>query len=87
LDETRIEELDIEGILSYSNNFIADLGRQWLDLAESHSRFQKLIFPEGISYKINYGFGTARLGLIYELNRTSKNENSPLVNPLFILEI
>jgi chromosome segregation ATPase len=59
LSETRIDQFDIEGVLSYANNFIADLGRQWLDLATSHSRFQKMVFPEGISYKRNKGFGTA----------------------------
>ena len=80
LDETRIEQFDIEGVLSYANNFIIDLGRQWLDLAISHQRFQKLVFPDGITYKRGEGFGTARLGLIYELNRTYGVEKSLLVD-------
>src|SRR5664280_1697513 len=80
LDETRIEQFDVEGVLSYANNFISNLGRQWLDLAVSHSRFQKMVFPEGISYTQNEGFGTTRLGLIYELNRTFGTRKSPLVD-------
>lgn len=32
LNETRIEQFDIEGSLSYANNFILNLGRQWMDL-------------------------------------------------------
>ena len=43
LDETRIDQFDIEGVLSYANNFITNLGRQWLDLSASHSRFQKMV--------------------------------------------
>jgi hypothetical protein len=50
------------------------------DLAVSHSRFQKMVFPEGISYTQNEGFGTTRLGLIYELNRTFGTRKSPLVD-------
>jgi hypothetical protein len=83
LDETRIEQFDIEGVLSYANNFITNLGRQWLDLANSQLRFQKMVFPEGISYTRNKGFGTPRLGLIYELNRTFGTNKSPLVDRTF----
>ncbi|NLE23896.1 MAG: recombinase family protein, partial [Clostridiaceae bacterium] len=84
LDETRIEEFDIKGALSYTNNFISNLGRQWFDLSESRSRFQKLVFPEGISYCRGEGFGTAPLGLIYELNRTCGTKKSVLVRHALI---
>jgi site-specific DNA recombinase len=80
LDETRIEQFDIEGVLSYANNFIADLGRQWFDLSVSRSRFQKMVFPEGISYRRGEGFTTTRLGLIYELNRTCGSDKSVMVD-------
>ena len=83
LDETRIDQFDIEGTLIYATNFISDLGRQWLDLTISHERFQKLVFPEGISYVRNKGFGTAKLGLIYELNRTFDVKKSGLVDLTF----
>lgn len=76
LSESRIEQFDIESVLSYANKFITNLGRQWFDLESSHCRFQKMVFPEGISYKRNEGFGTARLGLIYELNRACQDEKS-----------
>ena len=83
LDETRIDQFDIEGTLTYATNFISNLGRQWLDLTLSHERFQKLVFPEGISYTRNKGFGTAKLGLIYELNRTCDGKKSGLVDLTF----
>ena len=83
LSESRIEQFDIEGVVSYASHFITNLGRQWLDLANSQLRFQKMVFPEGISYIKNEGFGTARLGLIYELNRLFLNEKSCLVDQAF----
>jgi len=79
LSETRIEQFDIEGTLSYANNFILTLGRLWFDLAKSQLRFQKMVFPEGISYSKKEGFRTTSLGLIYELNRTCGTEKSLVV--------
>ena len=81
LSETRIDQFDTEGVLSYANNFIANLGRQWTDLFQSHFKFQKLVFPEGILYKRDEGFGTARLGLIYEMNEACGDNKSLLVDP------
>lgn len=76
---------DIEGALAYAMNFIRNLGRQWFDLSpQLHSRFQKHVFPEGIPYDRRKGFGTTRLGLIYELNRRFAGEKSALVDLLGI---
>jgi DNA invertase Pin-like site-specific DNA recombinase len=79
LSETRIDQFDIEGTLAYATNFISNLGRQWLDLAVSHLQFQKMVFPDGISYKKNIGFGNHRLGFIYELSRNFETQKSPVV--------
>lgn len=81
LSEARIEQFDIEAALVYATNFIRNLGRQWFDLAPPlQSKFQKLIFPEGIPYKRNEGFGTAKLGYIYELNQHFAGDKSQLVD-------
>ena len=79
LDESRIEQFDIEGTLSYANNFIADLGRQWIDLSASRLRFQKMVFPDGITYTRGKGFTTARLGLIYTINQHCGADKSLVV--------
>ena len=82
LSETRIEQFDIEAALSYANQFIRNLDRQWFDLtAKSHNRFQKMVLPEGISYDRKNGFGTPKLGLIFEINRRFVFKKSPLVDP------
>jgi DNA invertase Pin-like site-specific DNA recombinase len=83
LSESRIDQFDIESAISYANKFISSLSRQWLDLAVSHSRFQKMILPDGISYTRNIGFGTSRLGLIYEINQTSCTDKSLVVDYVF----
>ena len=81
LSEARIEQFDIEGTLIYATSFIRNLGRQWFDLAPHlQPKFQKLIFPEGIPYRRNEGFGTAKLGYIYELNQRFKDDKSRLVD-------
>lgn len=86
LSESRIEQFDIEGSLTYATNFITNLGRQWFDLPPRlRPRFQKLVFPEGIPYQRNKGFGTAKLGLIFNLNQQFENrkfsKKSQVVDP------
>ncbi len=79
--ENTIDKLDIEAAVAYATNFISDLPRTWLDLEiETKKRFQKLILPEGITYSKESGFGTAKLGLIYELNRQFDGQKTDLVD-------
>ena len=81
LNETKIDQLDIEAAYDYAVSFIRDLERQWFDISERlRPRFQKLILPDGISYERGKGFGTARLGYIFEVNREFGDVKSPLVD-------
>ena len=82
LNETRIDQFDIEGSIEYATKFITNLGRQWFDLVpDLQPKFQKLVFPDGIPYEREKGFGTARLGVIYEINQQSDADKSALVDP------
>jgi site-specific DNA recombinase len=82
LNETKLDELDIEAAYDYAASFIRDLERQWFDIPASlRPRFQKLILPDGISYERGKGFGTARLGYIFEVNRRFGEVESPVVDP------
>ncbi len=81
LNETRIEELDIQAAVTYAANFMSNLSRQWFDLTPAlRPRFQKLIFPEGVPYSRSKGFGTGKLGLIFELCQQNTSDRSPLVD-------
>lgn len=82
MSECQIDKLDVEGALSFATNFISNLGRQWFDLSPTlRPRFQKLVLPEGVPYKRGKGFGTAKLGLIYEQIEKSGDKKSHLVDP------
>ena len=81
LSEARIEQFDIEGAIIYATSFIRNLGRQWFDLAPRlQPKFQKLVFPDGVPYERGKGFGTAKLGCIYELNQRFEGDKSRLVD-------
>lgn len=80
-NESRIEQFDMEAAVSYAERYITNLGRQWIDLPPHlYPRFQKLVFPEGIPYIKGKGFGTARLGLIFEISETVGDKKSDVVD-------
>ena len=80
--ETNIDKFDIEGAISYAEQFISDLQRQWRDLPQPvRPRFQRLLYPEGIPYTRGEGFGTAKLGCIFRLDEQYRANKSPLVDP------
>src|SRR3989344_1161210 len=58
------------------------LTKQWLNLAPTlRARFQKLVFPQGITYDRETGFGNVVLGRIFNLNYQHTLTKSPLVDP------
>ena len=81
MSEAQIDQFDIEATLNSAIKFIANLGRFWFDLKpELRPRFQQLVFPDGLPYTREKGFGTAKLGLIYEMYQASKGDKSQLVH-------
>ena len=81
--ENQLDKLDIEASITYATSFISDLPRTWMDVdIETKKKFQKLVFPEGITYDKKVGFGTAKLGLIYELNSQFSSQKTDLVDPI-----
>jgi hypothetical protein len=83
LDQRRIEFFDIEGALDYAIGFIRTLGIRWFALLpQIQPWFQKLVFPEGIPYIKDCGYGTAKLGYIYTLNQHFDGQKSSLVRLL-----
>ena len=68
LNETQIEQFDVEATVTYATKFISNLSRIWFDLSpELKPRFQKLVFPQGVYYDAKTKFRTSKLGYIYEL--------------------
>lgn len=82
LGETNIDKYDIETDIEYAKQSIRDISRQWFDIAPTlRARFQKIIFPLGIAFDREKGFGTVKLGRIYTLNQEQPVPNSALVDP------
>ena len=80
MKECKANQFDLESALTFALQFIADLGQQWFELAGPvRLKFQKLLFPDGILYDRETGFGTARLGCIFSLYERWGGSNAHLV--------
>lgn len=78
--EALSQSLDVETALSRAVASVENPSRTWLELKPRlRPRFQKLVFPAGIPYDRNRGFGTAELGLLFTLGRQSGGQKSHLV--------
>ncbi len=71
---------ELQQLLEVAATFVATLPRQWLGMdCQLRRRFEKSVFPEGICYDRSHGFGTAKLGPIYELSEVAAGSNTHLV--------
>ena len=68
VSESELGQFNVESILNYATHNISNLPRFWFELSpQLKTMFQKAVFPVGIPYEKKKGFGTAKLGLVYEL--------------------
>ena len=75
-------EVNKEEVVEYAVNFIGNVGKLWQDATpEYKQRFQNMVYPDGITYDFGVGFGTARLGLCFEIIQQSDDDNNTLVVP------
>ncbi len=71
------EHLDPRRVSDKASESLSQLMANSLELDPAiRYRFQKVVFPEGISYEKTLGFGTAKVGRIFELNRSFASANS-----------
>lgn len=81
-NEARVSEVNTEALIEYAINFMANVSKQWVDASPADKqRFQNIIFPEGLTYDFGVGFGTAKLGLTYEVIGQIDTNKSTLVGP------
>jgi site-specific DNA recombinase len=82
MNQSQMDDFDMEGVLNFTNEFISDVAGEWKGLLpELKPQFQKLVLPEGILYDRKNGFGTMKLGLIYEINHRFHGDQFRLVDP------
>ncbi len=79
--EARIDELDADIILTKAHQFITSLSNYWKKLdINVKPRFQKYLFPKGITYLDNRGFRTSEIALTFRLNQQFMEQDSSLVD-------
>lgn len=82
LKSHQIDDFDINKALTYMIDFIGSIAQKWPVLDPLwRRRFQKLLFPEGIPYFRNQGFGTVKTALIFEIIQTFTSQQSFSVLP------
>ncbi len=59
LEDARLEEIDVEGLLGFAEHLLGNAARLWMEAtAEQKQRLQRVLFPQGLRLK-NGQFGTA----------------------------
>ena len=84
LEDARIEEIDVEGLLGFAEHLLANAGRLWSEApAEQKQRLQRVLFPEGLRLK-DGRFGTAVTCLAFtQLPESTAFENDLASPPGF----
>ena len=79
--DTKLEALDVDGLLDYAERILLAPERQWLDSSlDQRQRLQKVLFPAGVTFA-DREFGTAEVCLLFKLLPQSEDEDNDLVRP------
>ncbi len=82
LQESHIEEFNMEESLDYCFNFVRETAKTWLRLTHPNNvRFQNMIFDEKPFFD-GEKFGTTKLSNIYAINKESGGKKSQMVRPV-----
>jgi hypothetical protein len=83
LNESQLDELEVEAVLAFSEHALANTAVFWFDSnIEQKQKFQRMVFPEGISYSIEAGFGTGVTPHFFKQIEEISIEKSLLVSPM-----
>jgi hypothetical protein len=68
LGEALSEEFNIDAVLEFAEQILANAGRLWLDLSlDQKQRLQKVLFPQGMTMEPGGAIRTAVTGPIFNL--------------------
>jgi hypothetical protein len=77
----RSNELDIEGLLRFSEDVLCNAARLWTDAApEQKQRLQAALFPQGLRMR-DGGFGTVVTSLAFKYFGGDSGSNSGMASP------
>ena len=81
LHQLRLEELDVEAMLSFSQYVLLNAARLWQEASlDQKQRLQKALFPDGLSFSQGK-FGTARTSILFEILEAPAIDKANLVSP------
>jgi site-specific DNA recombinase len=81
LHEARIDQIDVEGILAFSELLIRNVATVWLEASLSHRQaLQRAIFPNGLPFD-GRGFGTATTCLAFKRLGRSEGGGNGMASP------
>jgi len=74
--DTKLDVLDVQGLLDYAEHILLAPGRQWLNCSlDQRQRLQKVLFPDGIAFAAGE-FGTAETCLLFKLLPQSEDDDN-----------
>ncbi len=82
LNEVSIDENQLGTVIDTAIQFMKQPALAWKKATlDNKQRMQQMIFPEGLIYQRDVGFGTSTLALPFELARQSVSSNYSMVHP------
>lgn len=80
--DSELEELDIEGVLNCAEYMFRNTAAIWdkLDL-DNRQRFQRVLFPSGLTYSMTGGFGTCASSPIINVLQQESDGKSTVARP------
>ena len=80
LEDARIDEIDIEGLLGFAEHVLGNAARLWMEAPpEQKQKLQEVLFPEGLRLK-DGRFGTAVTCLAFKKLDGSGGSNSGMAS-------
>jgi site-specific DNA recombinase len=83
LHDASIEEMEIDTLLTFAERVLSDTTQLWLESgAEQRQSLQRIVFPDGVTYSHETGFGTPVTGLLFMGLEAINSDTSSLVSPM-----
>ena len=81
LEDARLDEIDVEGILGFAEHVLGNAARLWMNASpDQKQRLQRVFFPERLRFR-DGRFGTAVTCLAFKQMAANCKEDSSLASP------
>ena len=81
LEDAKLEEIDIEGVLGFAEHLLTNAARLWLEASSDQKRrLQEVFFPEKLRWTAT-GFGTAVTCMAFSQLREIASTNQKMASP------